>query len=68
MITDIIIRRRHMTTRRATRYSLVIVSHEEALMIIVLFLRLQYFTVRAKHRSERKRRELARIREEDARA
>ena len=48
-----------MTTRCATRDSLVMASYEEAVVLIVLFLWLQYCTVRAKHRNESKRRELA---------
>ena len=68
MITDIIIHRWHMSAQHATSESLLMASYKEALMVNVLILWLQYFTVCAKRHSEGNRREFARIREEDARA
>ena len=68
MITVVKIRRWHVTARRATCDSLLKALYKEALVINVLFSWLQYCTVCVKRRSERNRRELARIREKDARA
>ena len=53
MTTDVIICCWHVTTWRATSDSLLMASYKEALMINVLFLLLQYSTVRPKHRSEK---------------